>query len=121
MAHTAAGEKVVPVCGACGDRSEVYIKPSFRSQGFGKRVVIVLDGSKSEQPDVADVSLGSCRQVSEGTRIQDPVHFSGGCPTLNGDGQGSDLTIVRCVLYGNIFPSAAASVSVKCNHSETDS
>lgn len=82
---------------------------------------MVLDGSKSEQPDVADVSLGSCRQVSEGTRIQDPVHFSGGCPTLNGDGQGSDLTIVRCVLYGNIFPSAAASVSVKCNHSETDS
>lgn len=83
MAHTAASERVVPVCGNHGDFSEVYIKPSFRSQGFGERVILVHDGSKSEQLDAADNSLESCSQISEGTRMRDAAHFSGRHRTLD--------------------------------------
>lgn len=56
----------------CGDFSEIYF-----CHGLGKRVVSVLNDSKSKDERKTGNGLESDRQMLEGTRkIKDPIQFT---------------------------------------------
>lgn len=64
-------------CG--GGFSEVYIKSShFSLHGFGKRAVLIpVIPSQEGGGEIRNVSLESCSQILQETRIQNLVQFTG--------------------------------------------